>query len=75
MITQTITADALPAAPRIAAIAILHILIFIAFHGRLSLLLENNTVDIIAEHIIIESLAGNKPQSQKPGQYHPYSNT
>jgi len=42
VIAQTIAANTLPAAAGIAAIAILHVLRFIAFHGRLSLLLENN---------------------------------
>jgi hypothetical protein len=63
MITQTIAAYALPAAARVAAIAVLQVLIFIAFHGRLSLLLENNNVDIISGHIIAELLSGHKHQS------------
>jgi hypothetical protein len=64
MITQTIAANALPAAARIAAIAVLHILVFITFHGRLNLLLENNTIDIISEHIIAEFLPYDNPQSR-----------
>jgi hypothetical protein len=63
MITQTIAANALPAAARIAAIAVLHVLVFIAFHGRLSLLLKNNTIDIISEYIIAELLRGDKPKA------------
>jgi hypothetical protein len=63
MITQTIAANALPAAARIAAIAVLHVLVFIAFHGWLSLLFENNTIYIIFEHIIAELLPAHKTQS------------
>jgi hypothetical protein len=63
MITQTIAANALPAAARIAAIAVLQVLVFIAFHGRLSLLFENNTIYMTFEHIIAELPPGDKTQS------------
>jgi hypothetical protein len=65
MIAQTIAANALPAAARIAAIAVIHVLRFIAFHGQLNLLLQNNNTDMISEHIIAELLAGHKPCSNR----------
>jgi hypothetical protein len=54
MIGYTLAAQTLSAAAGIRAAAILQVLLFIAFHSLLSLLFENNPIDIILERIIAE---------------------